>query len=401
MIYNKTNKLLLIIILSSIICFGQNEVKFMEVTGSCSKVILSFDHDLNVEKAKSANNYKFTPNDVDNLIVTVTGKFIVLDGLKLKIGKTYKITMNTEVQGDEGEPLENQVVKFTPKYKKRKVRISTVQPLRIEEWSKCFSTAEGGKKGYLKYIEGLIDEAGAMNSDLIVLPEDIPNPWGDEEKIPGNFSKWFSKKAKQYNSYLMGVIIESKGEDTYTTAVLFDREGKIVGKYNKMYLIEPSTKIPGNSFPVFDTDFGKVGIQICFDIIASESFHQLALNGAEIILYPHANGSLYEMETMIRMKGLTVSNSIYLVASHFGRLLEGPADGYSNWFGRSCIINPSGYIVADAGIDPGVVSAMIDLNRKRLGVGFGDWGIGDIKYRINKHYRPELYKELSTPKNDK
>ena len=83
-----------------------------------------------------------------------------------------------------------------------------------------------------------------------------------------------------------------------------------------MYLIESSTKIPGNSFPVFDTDFGKVGIQICFDIIATESFHQLALNGAEIILYPHANGSLYEMETMIRMKSIAVSNSVYLGFPH-------------------------------------------------------------------------------------
>ena len=396
---NKINQFLMVIILNTIICFAQEGIKIREVTGSCSKVIISFYKDINVVQAKSAGNYKFIPDDVDNLVVTAMGKFIVLDGLKLKKGQTYKISINPEVQGANGEPLQSHEIEFSPKYEKRKVRISTVQPLRIEEWSKCFSTGNEGSKGYLKYIESLIDEAGAMNPDLILLPEDIPNPWGDED-IPGEFSKWFSKKAKQHNSYLVCVILESVGKDTYSTAVLFDRKGKIVGKYHKIYLIEPSTKVAGNTFPVFETDFGKVGIQICFDIIALESFHRLALNGAEIILFPHASGSLYEMDTIIRMRSAAVSNSVYFVSSHFGRLLEGPAKGYSNWFGRSCIINPSGYIIADAGTDPGVASALIDLDRKRLGVGFGDWGINDIKYRTNKHYRPELYKGLCRPKKE-
>ncbi len=102
---------------------------------------------------------------------------------------------------------------------------------------------------------------------------------------------------------------------------------------------------------------------------------------------------------MIRMKAIAVTNSVFFVSSHYGRLLEGPADGYSNWFGRSSIINPSGYIIADAGIEQGVASAVIDLDNKRLGIGFGDYGIDDIKYRVNKHYRPELYEGLSTKKS--
>ena len=82
---------------------------------------------------------------------------------------------------------------------------------------------------------------------------------------------------------------EREGAAIYNTAVLLDRTGKLMGKYRKVYL--PREEIqggltPGNDFPVFDTDFGKVGMMICWDVEYADPARALALNGAEIILLP-------------------------------------------------------------------------------------------------------------------
>ena len=72
-------------------------------------------------------------------------------------------------------------------------------------------------------------------------------------------------------------------------AVLYNRQGKIHGIYEKVQLPDAETEqgaVPGNSLPVFETDFGKIGIQICWDSSFPEISRILALNGAEILFCP-------------------------------------------------------------------------------------------------------------------
>ena len=81
-------------------------------------------------------------------------------------------------------------------------------------------------------------------------------------------------------------------ERIFNTALLYDREGALVGLYDKVHPYSPENNelgvTPGTKVPVFQTDFGKVGFAICYDIWFPDVCELLALKGAEIILFPNA-----------------------------------------------------------------------------------------------------------------
>ena len=101
--------------------------------------------------------------------------------------------------------------------------------------------------------------------------------------------------ARQYNLYIVAGLLEKDGNVVYNTAVLIDKKGKIVGKYRKISL--PREEIdggitPGDETPVFDTDFGRIGMMICWDVTFPETARALAKQGAEVIFLPIAGGHL-------------------------------------------------------------------------------------------------------------
>jgi predicted amidohydrolase len=76
-------------------------------------------------------------------------------------------------------------------------------------------------------------------------------------------------------------------EKVYNTAILIDREGKIKGKYRKIHLMGDSPRvIPGKKIKVFQTDFAKIGIAICWDLTYPRLFRKMKQKGAEIIFCP-------------------------------------------------------------------------------------------------------------------
>ncbi len=89
-------------------------------------------------------------------------------------------------------------------------------------------------------------------------------------------------------------MFEKEGSLIYNTGVLMDRGGNIAGKYRKVQLPLAEAEFgvtPGCEFPVFDTDFGKIGILICFDHFFPEPARILSYNGAEIIFVPTIGNS--------------------------------------------------------------------------------------------------------------
>ena len=75
----------------------------------------------------------------------------------------------------------------------------------------------------------------------------------------------------------------------YNTAILLDRSGKVAGKYRKIHLPREEWKdgiTPGDSYPVFQADFGTIAIQICYDWFFPEPTAIFALQGAEIVFAP-------------------------------------------------------------------------------------------------------------------
>jgi predicted amidohydrolase len=103
-----------------------------------------------------------------------------------------------------------------------------------------------------------------------------------------------AEKAKQYGAYVAGGIVrkDEQADLVYNTALLVDRKGKLVGSYDKVHPYSPELNdqgiSAGRNVSVFKTDFGTVGIMICYDSWFTDVAELLALKGAEVILFPNA-----------------------------------------------------------------------------------------------------------------
>ncbi|HBH82312.1 MAG: hypothetical protein A2X05_14055 [Bacteroidetes bacterium GWE2_41_25] len=102
----------------------------------------------------------------------------------------------------------------------------------------------------------------------------------------------FSDFSKQNNCYTICSVVMSRDKKAFNSAVVFDRNGNRAGVYDKIFLTEYEMDIgltPGDLFqPVINTDFGKIGVQICFDILWDEGWTMYRKQGAEIIFFPSA-----------------------------------------------------------------------------------------------------------------
>jgi predicted amidohydrolase len=253
-----------------------------------------------------------------------------------------------------------------------------------------------------------IDEAGRRGADLIVLPEepdligcpverrsDLPEP------IPGGATvSRFCKRAAANRLYVVYTQRERDGGAVYNAAVIIDRRGKVVGTYRKTHLApgEETEVKAGESYPVFDCDFGRIAVGICMDIHYPEIWRIYALEGAEILCFPTQcldyTGDHIESICNVR----TIDNQVYFVSSHFIQypFLSGRSMGHSR------VIDPYGRTLADTSHRPGVAFAEIDLD-----AGFETWYTGELKTRyptLKDCYlgmrRPETYRRLIEPDGD-
>ncbi len=230
----------------------------------------------------------------------------------------------------------------------------------------------------LNKFASLVDLAGAQKADIVCLPEAITmvgtglSYVNSSEPIPGPSTKFLGEVAKKNHLYIVAGLLERDGEIVYNTSVLIDREGKLVGKYRKVSL--PREEIdggitPGDSYPVFDTDIGKIGMMICWDVTFPDAAKTLAQNGAEIILMPIAGGHL--KLAMAR----ALENQVYLVSSTYDMI--------------SAVFDLEGNVITEATDANPVAVTEIDLNYQKL----WPW-IGDLKSRIPREMPPQKATQL-------
>lgn len=121
------------------------------------------------------------------------------------------------------------------------------------------------------------------------------------EKVPGAVVTPFLNFARRHKCYVICPTYSLHEGNIYISAVLIDRQGKVVGEYFKMRPAESEIKMgikPGKADPpVFQTDFGKIGIQICFDIKWEEGWNKLKEKGAQIIFWPSAYAAGQEISS--------------------------------------------------------------------------------------------------------
>ncbi len=228
------------------------------------------------------------------------------------------------------------------------------------------SAAESVRQ-FLAAIERTVPE----HTDVILLPEGITVVGTGKsyaevaEPVPGPTTARLAEVARARRTYLAAGIYEREGSAIYNTAVLLDRAGQVAGKYRKVYL--PREEIeggltPGIDYPVFQTDFGKVGMMICWDAQYADPARALALRGAELILLPIWGGN----QTL--GKARAIENRVFIAAS-----------GYNY---PTYVMDPDGELLAVAR-EPGAAAiATIDLNRR-----YADPWLGDLRGRFMKELR--------------
>ena len=162
----------------------------------------------------------------------------------------------------------------------------------------------GDKEENFKRVNEIIKQNSDRKVDLVVLPEffstgiidhDIYLDYSESEENGGAFFDWAKEITKKYNTNLVaGSVIEKSGKRLYNTSFVFNRNGEIVGKYRKIHLFnyvfgtEGEVITPGDKAVVLDLDFGKIGINICYDIRYPMHIKNLAKMGAEIVVCPYA-----------------------------------------------------------------------------------------------------------------
>ena len=159
----------------------------------------------------------------------------------------------------------------------------------------------------IKAVRHYLEQIKAQKVDFVVLPEMFCCPY-QTEKFPeyaeeegGSVWKALSAYAKEYNIYLVAGSVPEKDDEgrVYNTCYIFDRQGVQIGKHRKTHLFdidvkggqsfkESDTLTAGNSGTVFETEFGRMGVMICFDIRFPEFARMMVNDGAKMIFVPAA-----------------------------------------------------------------------------------------------------------------
>ncbi len=241
----------------------------------------------------------------------------------------------------------------------RKARIGLIQVSANYHW-----TAGQCLDEMLELCEKCLQEG----ADLVFMPEgaqykSLKQTPAKElaQKYAADFRRRCSELARKYNAYVVPWDYEVDGEGrVYNTSYILDRSGREVGKYRKVLITineERRGITPGVHFPVFDLDFGRIGIMICFDNYFAEAARCLALQGAELILYP-LKGDTLKNQWEIKLKARAIDNSVFVAPCHVN---SSPIEAEVTYTG---MIGPSGEVI-DQLIQQGTYTvAEIEIGRK-------------------------------------
>ena len=232
----------------------------------------------------------------------------------------------------------------------------------------------------------VIEQAGEGKADAVCLGELAEIVPADPEArpgIPGPATDVLAELARWYHMLIIVSLPEWVGELRYNTAVIIGRDGSIVGCYRKTHLplgeLVSGTEA-GDAFPVFDTDIGRVGLQICYDHMYPEVTRLLALGGAEIVFTPVMGDGRYENQAHEAVaRARAIDNTVFYVTS----MRDVPS---------SLIVDTTGRVLADTKGVPGVVFADIDLNERHYQPWMSVAGEGDFRNIWRRERHPSLYR---------
>ncbi|KYH38524.1 MAG: nitrilase [Candidatus Hecatellales archaeon B24] len=207
---------------------------------------------------------------------------------------------------------------------------------------------EANRRKALEFIE----EAGRRRSNVLVLPELWPVGYILDklpelaEPLNGETVSMLKEKAVQHDMYIIGSIAEFKEGKIFNTVPLVGPEG-LVGVYSKIHLFKPLKEhlyfTPGRKLGIFDVEFGRIGVAVCYDLRFPEVFRVMALKDVSIVFVVAAfPNRLNHWRSMLYSRA--VENQFFMVAAN--RI---GSYGDNRFFGHSMVIDPDGEILVEAG----------------------------------------------------
>jgi N-carbamoylputrescine amidase len=250
----------------------------------------------------------------------------------------------------------------------------------------------GDAAANLEVIEHRVAEAATQGARLVLLQElhngayfcqdECVDTFDLAEPIPGPSTERLGALAKRHGVVLVSSLFERRAAGLYhNTAVVFEADGSIAGKYRKMHIpddpgfYEKFYFTPGDiGFEPIDTSVGRLGVLVCWDQWYPEAARLMALAGAELLLYPTAIGwdpddvederERQRDAWILSHRGHAVANGLPVLSCNRVGLEPSPLGtaGIRFW-GNSHVLGPQGEFLAEAAGDPTVLVCDVDLGR--------------------------------------
>jgi predicted amidohydrolase len=229
-----------------------------------------------------------------------------------------------------------------------------------------------GLEKRLQTLSAFIDDMARQSQekygaglDLVALPETAINGGREgpaaeiAEPIQGPVLDILGAAARKHKTYVIVPLYlaeDASRKKVYNACVLLDRQGQVAGTYRKVYVVADDANVleggalPGKDFPVFQCDFGKLGIQICFDMSYDAGWETLARKGAEIVVWSTQSPQI------IGAQCRSHEHHYYILTS--------------TWRNNATLVDPTGAVIAQTTTPSSVLVEQIDLSYVLL-----DWQV--------------------------
>ena len=262
---------------------------------------------------------------------------------------------------------------------------------------------EDARRWNVSEAERLVAEAAARGAEIVCLPETF-STYGAARHLPleqlpgGETAQGCAALARRHQLHLIAPLAGLLDGVPRNTALWFDCSGELRGAYNKVHLTTPEMEqglVPGDEWPVFAMECARagtvrVGVFTCFDVNFPEAARLLALGGAEILFHPTVYSMYGESGWEAIHRARAIDNCVYVCTVNHG-IREDEAWMPGMCLGRSGVVGPDGLTLAESGRYAGVVTATLDLERRRFVRAFGVAGVADFRTELWRHRRPETY----------
>ena len=229
----------------------------------------------------------------------------------------------------------------------------------------------------IEAVRRMAELPGGTEPDFIVLPEIFTCPYDNRcfpvfaEEEGGESFRFLSALAREKGAYVVGGSMpERDGDRIYNTSYVFDRSGNLIGKHRKVHLFDIDVKggqyfkesdvlSPGDTLTVFDTEYGKMGVCICFDIRFPDLFTSMRDAGVKMVFVPaDFNMTTGPAHWEILFRSRALDQQIFMLGCAAARDENASYVAY----GHSILTDPWGRIVKELGAEEGILTAQINLD---------------------------------------